>query len=376
MKFTVEKTAPESRARVGTLTTPNGTIATPVFMPVGTAGAVKALSASEVRGLGAEIILGNTYHLHIRPGEKLIEQFGGLAKWSSWNGPILTDSGGYQAYSLGRSKNRLAKITDEGVRFRSHIDGTALFFTPENVLDIQSALRSDIAMVLDDCPPIEAIERRVETAVARTTDWARRSVEYWQKERMGEEGRALFGIIQGGLFEELRRRSAEEIQTMPFDGIAVGGVAIASEGKEKINRAVDYVAPILDPQRPHYLMGVGEPGDLIRMVHRGIDMFDCVLPTRLGRHGAFWVTDGYVLHNLRQHQYFADGAPLDPNCDCETCQRYSRSYLRHLFMYNEILALRALSVHNLAILLTLMSNIRRSIHSGTFTADYAAFLRS
>jgi queuine tRNA-ribosyltransferase len=374
MKFRVTATQSGSLARAGVLETPNGSIKTPTFMPVGTSGAVKTLSAEEVKSLGAEIILGNTYHLHIRPGEKVIEKFGGLSKWSNWNKPILTDSGGYQAYSLGRAKNKLSKITEEGVKFRSHIDGKLLFFSPENVLDIQRSLDSDIAMVIDDCPPIEATEKRVRQAVYRTTDWAKRSIEYWQQQKMGERGRALFGIIQGGLFKELREQSAREIQELPFDGIAVGGVAIASEGKEKINKAVDYVAHLLDKSRPHYLMGVGEPADLIRMVDKGMDMFDCVLPTRLARHGSFWTTEDYQLKTISHAAYTEDSAPLDQNCQCPTCQKYTRSYLRHLFMVNESLAMRALSIHNLSVLLELMKRIRASIENDTFKAEFSDYV--
>lgn len=374
MNFRVTATQSGSLARTGVLETPNGSIITPAFMPVGTSGAVKTLSAEEVKSLGAEIILGNTYHLHIRPGEKVIEKFGGLSKWSNWNGPILTDSGGYQAYSLGRAKNKLSKITEEGVKFRSHIDGKLLFFSPENVLDIQKSLNSDIAMVIDDCPPIEATEKRVRQAVYRTTDWAKRSIEYWQQQKMGEQGRALFGIIQGGLFKELREQSAQEIQELPFDGIAVGGVAIASEGKEKINKAVDYVAHLLDKSRPHYLMGVGEPADLIRMVDKGMDMFDCVLPTRLARHGSFWTTEDYRLKTISHAAYTEDSAPLDQNCQCPTCQKYTRSYLRHLFMVNESLAMRALSIHNLSVLLELMKRIRASIENDTFKTEFSDYV--
>lgn len=374
MNFRVTATQSGSLARTGVLETPNGSIKTPTFMPVGTSGAVKTLSAEEVKSLGAEIILGNTYHLHIRPGEKVIEKFGGLSKWSNWNGPTLTDSGGYQAYSLGRAKNKLSKITEEGVKFRSHIDGKLLFFSPENVLDIQKSLNSDIAMVIDDCPPIEATEKRVRQAVYRTTDWAKRSIEYWQQQKMGEQGRALFGIIQGGLFKELREQSAREIQELPFDGIAVGGVAIASEGKEKINKAVDYVAHLLDKSRPHYLMGVGEPADLIRMVDKGMDMFDCVLPTRLARHGSFWTTEDYQLKTISHAAYTEDSAPLDQNCQCPTCQKYTRSYLRHLFMVNESLAMRALSIHNLSVLLELMKRIRASIENDTFKTEFSDYV--
>lgn len=342
-------------------------------MPIATAGAVKTLAPWELRDLGAKIILGNSYHLHLRPGEDLIANQGGLASWSSWNGPTLTDSGGYQAYSLSCSTKALAKISDEGVRFRSHLDGRMLFFGSELVLRIQAKLNSDIAMVLDDCPPIEATLSRVETAVKRTTVWAKQSVKYWRDQGMGERGRGLFGIIQGGLLADLRRRSLEEIQALPFDGLAIGGVAIASEGKEKINRAVDLIADNLDPDRPHYLMGVGEPADLIRMIGRGMDMFDCVLPTRLARHGAFWNLDWQRL-NLRRREFQNDPQPLDQRCSCRVCQTFSRAYLRHLYMSGETLAGRAVSYHNLAIIFCLIKEIRDSITAQTFRERFRSFL--
>jgi queuine tRNA-ribosyltransferase len=241
------------------------------------------------------------------------------------------------------------------------------------VLDIQAAIGSDIAMVLDDCPPIEATEKRVKSAIIRTREWAQRSINYWQERGMGKEGRAIFGIIQGGLFEEFRKESLNDIQNLPFDGIAIGGVAIASEGKEKINKAVEYIASDLDPSRPHYLMGVGEPEDLIRMVHKGMDMFDCVLPTRLARHGTFWTKD-FNKNDIRNARFTKDEKSLDPECDCKMCQNFSRSYLRHLFMTSESFAMRALSYHNLYFILRLMEDIRESIEADTFTEKYARYL--
>lgn len=373
MKFTVKKTASSSLARLGELDTPRGLIQTPVFMPVATQGAVKSLSSEELQSLGSEIILGNTYHLHLRPGEELIASQGGLHSWMNWSGPILTDSGGYQAYSLGATRAKTAKTTNDGVRFYSHIDGSKHEFTAESVLDIQAKLGSDIAMVLDDCPPIEATEKRVKSAIIRTREWAEQSVAYWQSKRMGEQGRAIFGIVQGGLFEQLRHESLKDIQSLPFDGIAVGGVAIASEGKEKINKAVEYVAKDLDLKRPHYLMGVGYPEDIIRMVHNGIDMFDCVLPTRLARHGAFWTLD-YEKRNLRNAGFAQSTEPLDPKCSCPVCQKYTASYLRHLVITNEMLGLRALTIHNLHIYFELMRNIRQAIQDDTFTKQFAKYL--
>jgi len=374
MKFNVTAQQSGSLARTGVIETPHGAVTTPVFMPVGTAGIVKTLAPWEMEELGADIILGNTYHLHLRPGEKIIAKLGSLQKWSAWNKPILTDSGGYQAYSLGETRGQAARTSDEGVNFSSHIDGKKLFFTPENVLDIQASLGSDIAMVLDDCPPIEATKERVALAVQRTGDWAKRSIDYWQKEGMGESGRAIFGIIQGGVHEDLRKVSTQQIQDLPFDGIAVGGVAIESEGKDKINKAVEFVAQDLDLRRPHYLMGVGEPIDLIRMVNQGIDMFDCVIPTRFARHGSFWVKENFARRSIALAEYVTDNQPLDPDCACRICQTFSRSYLRHLFMNKEMFALRALSYHNLHVLLSLMTDIRASIVDQTFLKRYGSYL--
>ncbi len=374
MKFHVKHNDPHTRARVGTLETPHGVIQTPVFMPVATAGAIKTLAPWEVQELGAEIILGNTYHLHLRPGEELIAKRGGYSRWTQWNGPILTDSGGYQAYSLGATRAKSAKTTNDGVRFYSHIDGSKHEFTPEGVLDIQAKLGSDVVMPLDDCPPIEATHKRVESAVIRTRDWAERTVKYWQEQNLGQLGAGLFGIVQGGLFEDLRQQSLDDIQKLPFDGIAVGGVAIASEGKEKINKAVEYVAAGLDPARPHYLMGVGYPDDIIRMVAQGFDMFDCVLPTRLARHGVFWTTE-LGQHNIMSAKYRVDATPLDPRCGCRICQTFTREYLRHLYSTGETLAGRALTYHNLSVTLRLMERIRASIVAGTFRDDFAAILK-
>jgi len=371
MKFKVIKTLTDSLARTGEIETKHGKISTPVFMPVGTYGAVRGVMPWELNELGTEIILGNTYHLHLRPGEDLISKHGGLQAWSQWNKPILTDSGGYQAYSLGTTRLNSAKTTDEGVTFQSHIDGKKLQFTPENVLDIQAKLGSDIAMVLDDCPPIEASKGRVAEAVQRTTDWAKKSLEH--KNTLADSP-AIFGIIQGGLHQDLRQKSAKEIQELPFDGIAVGGVAIESEGKDLMNKAVDFVAKSLDKARPHYLMGVGEPVDLIRMVDKGMDMFDCVIPTRYARHGSFWLTDGFSRENIDAAKNTNDEGQLDPNCHCQTCQTFSRSYLRHLYQANEINAARALSIHNLYLLINLMKEIRESIGAGDFRQKYQKYL--
>lgn len=389
MKFSARHTAKNSRARIGSLTTPHGEVQTPVFMPVATSGAIKTLSPEEVKNLGAEIILGNTYHLHLRPGEELIAAEGGLQKWMNWPGPILTDSGGYQAFSLGATRSKSAKTTDEGVRFFSHLDGQKLFFTPESAIDIQLKLGSDIVMVLDDCAPFPATERRLYAAVKRTGEWAKRSTEHWQKllhpnlkdsplpvESTGRglslTEKGLFGIVQGGLNKDLRQQSLKDIQDLPFDGIAIGGVSVG-EGKQNMLSAVDFIAKDLDPTRPHYLMGVGEPIDLIRMIHRGIDMFDCVLPTRLARHGAFWTTD-FRRENIRRAKFVQQAGPLDEKCGCPTCQVYSASYLRHLIMTGETFGLRLLSIHNLWTIFELIRQIRLSIADDSFANRYQQYL--
>lgn len=366
MIFEVSRTSSRSLARIGVLQSDHGEVATPVFMPLATSGAVKTLSGWEVEELGAQIVLGNTYHLHLRPGEKLIARQGGLHRWMSWNGAILTDSGGFQAFSLGESRAKKAKTDEDGVTFYSHLDGRQLRFTSESVLDIQLSLGSDIVMVLDDCPPYPASRKRLDMALSRTAHWAEQSISYWRRKR--RKGKAIFGIVQGGVIAQLRRRSLQQIQQLPFDGLAIGGVSVG-EGKAKMEESVEAIASELDPNRPHYLMGVGEPVDLIRMVARGIDMFDCVLPTRLARHGSFWDWD-FVRHNLSQARFKADKRPLDERCRCRYCQRYSRSYLAHLLSSGEVLGIRALSYHNLFVYLELMKKIRLCIAEGSFERTF------
>ena len=394
MKFKIENTSKGTLARVGKLETPHGIVETPVFMPVATAGAVKTLSSLELEELGAQIILGNTYHLHIRPGEDLIDEFDGLHKWMNWDGPILTDSGGYQAFSLGATKGKLAKISEDDVRFYSHIDGAKLIFTPQKVIDIQNKLNSDIVMVLDDCAPYPATDKRLFKAVKRTGEWAKKSIDYWQERGLDKSGKGLFGIIQGGMNEELRKQSTKDINDLPFDGIAIGGVSVG-ESKENMVKTVDYIKDDIDPARPHYLMGVGEPDDLIRMVSRGMDMFDCVLPTRYARHGAFWTrldsldsskrggvkeesknneAPDYKRLDIKKSSMTHDKEPLDKNCKCITCQNYSRSYLRHLFLTKESLGMRAMSYHNLYVLFTLMKDIRSHIIADDFSSFYKKYI--
>jgi len=347
------------RARTGTLTLPgkhgqNHQIHTPQFMPVGTVGSVKGVTTSEVRNAGAEIILGNTYHLYLRPGHERIERLGGLHQFMNWDGPILTDSGGFQVFSL----SELNKIDDDGVTFKSHIDGSTHRFTPEVSMEIQRALESDIVMAFDECPPYPAEPERVEAAMKRTFEWAKRGLEVPLKPHQNR-----FGIIQGGLSEELRMKSAAELSTLPFDGFAIGGLSIG-ETPELMQSMCKTTAPFLPIDKPKYLMGVGRPEDLIECVRGGVDLFDCVMPTRNARNGQVFTSTGKL--NIRNAEFADDERPLDENCDCDTCRNYSRAYLRHLFAAGEILALRLNTIHNLQFYLDLMHQIREAIDQNRF----------
>ncbi len=348
-------------ARAGTLHTSRGDLSTPVFMPVGTAGSVKAVTPRELRECGAGLILGNTYHLYLRPGHETVSSLGGLHRFMNWDGPILTDSGGFQVFSLAD----LRKITDEGVTFRSHIDGSLHTLTPESSMQIQSALGSDIAMLFDECPPLPADRDEVERAVKRTTDWARRSVAAYRGPGVA------FGIVQGGTFEDLRRRSAEELLELDLPGYAIGGVSVG-EGQEWIGRIAASTAARLPSERPRYLMGVGTPRDLVEGVAAGIDMFDCVMPTRNARNGTLFTARGKM--HIKRAAYKDDPAPLDESCRCETCRDYSRAYLRHLFQSGEVLSSRLLTIHNLFYYLNLMRRIREAIVAGSFEAFRREFL--
>lgn len=343
----------DGAARLGRLYTPHGVVDTPVFMPVGTQGTVKAMTPEELRVLGAQMILGNTYHLYLRPGVEIIREAGGLHQFMHWDGPILTDSGGYQVFSLAP----LRRLTAEGVIFRSHLDGSEHLFTPEKVVAIQEALGSDIAMVLDECPPYPASWEEVAAAVARTTAWAGRSLAAQTTKQ------ALFGIVQGGVYRDLREQSARELVALDFPGYAIGGLSVG-EPKELMYQVLDWTVPLLPPEKPRYLMGVGHPDDIIEAVARGVDMFDCVLPTRLGRHGGALTSFGRL--NIRNACYARDFGPLLPGCDCYTCQNYSRAYIHHLVRAGEILGLRLLTTHNLHFLLKLTREIRVAIGRGEF----------
>jgi queuine tRNA-ribosyltransferase len=353
-------TAVDGGARAGVLETAHGPVETPVFMPVGTKASVKAMLPSELRDLGARIVLANAYHLYFRPGAELIDEMGGVARFSGWDGPVLTDSGGFQVFSLLHTATR---IDDEGVRFRSVYDGSRHHFTPEVAMRVQRLLRSDIAMAFDECPPAGVDRARVEAAVRRTGLWAARS-----RAQPRAEGQLGFGIVQGGIDLELRRRSAEEIVGIGFDGYAVGGLSVGEE-REAMLETLAATTELLPADRARYLMGVGDPQGLIEGIARGVDMFDCVLPTRLGRTGSALVPGGRI--NLRNAAYATDHRPLVDGCACPACTGFSRAYIRHLVTQSEISGLRLLTVHNLHHLLGLAARARAAIAAGRF-ADLRA----
>lgn len=329
-------------------------ILTPVFMPVGTVGSVKAMTVGELRQMQAQIILGNTYHLYLRPGHKRVENLGELHRFMNWDGPILTDSGGFQVFSL----SGLNRIDEEGVTFQSHIDGSYHRFTPELSMEIQSALGSDIVMAFDQCPPYPASREQVQDAMRRTLAWAERGLRFPLKAHQ-----ARFGIVQGGLYEDLRVQSASEITGLPFDGFAIGGLSIG-ETPELMQKMAGFTAPLLPRDKPRYLMGVGRPEDLVEGVRAGIDLFDCVMPTRNARNGQLFTSRGKV--NIKNSRYLDDPSPLDPECPCETCTQYSRAYLRHLFICGEVLSARLNTVHNLTYYLGLMRQMRAAILENRF----------
>ncbi len=358
-----ELSATDGAARTGVLSTPRGEILTPAFMPVGTAGTVKAMLPQSVREAGADILLGNTYHLMLRPGAERIARLGGLHKFMDWQRPILTDSGGFQVMSL----SQLRKITEEGVRFQSHIDGHSEFLSPERAMEIQRLLGSDIQMVLDECPAFGATESEIEKSLALSMRWARRS-----KIAFGEQpGRTCFGIVQGGVFPHLRMRSALALQEIGFEGYAVGGLAVG-EGQTAMFDTLDASMPHLPADRPRYLMGVGKPDDIVGAVLRGIDMFDCVLPTRSGRNGQAFTWSGPL--NLKNARHAEDQSPLDPDCRCPACRQFSRAYLHHVVKSGEIIAAMLLTWHNLTFYQDLMARLRAAISEGR-AGDFAAIFR-
>lgn len=359
--FTLKTT--DNKARRGFLNTAHGTIQTPAFMPVGTAATVKALKLSDVKKSGAEIILGNTYHLMLRPTAELIEELGGLHKFMGWNGPILTDSGGFQVMSL----SNIRKISDDGVEFSSHIDGSKHFLTPERSIEIQHKLGSDITMIFDECVKFPATYEESKQAMERSISWAKRSKAAFKK----REGYAIFGIVQGSTFSDLRKTSAAELIKIGFDGYAIGGLAVG-EGQKIMFATLDYISDFLPEDKPRYLMGVGKPSDIVGAVVRGVDMFDCVIPTRSGRTGQAFVRDGII--NIRNAKYREDKNPLDEKCLCYACKNHSRAYLHHLAKSNEILASMLLSEHNIFYYQDLMREIRHHIEEKTFNKFVKNFL--
>lgn len=344
-----------TKARRGRVNTPHGPIETPVFMPVGTAGTVKAMKPEEVRDMGAQIILGNTYHLYLRPGHEVVKAAGGLHKFMNWERAILTDSGGFQVFSLGAMR----KISEEGVEFRSHIDGSKHMLSPEKSMEIQNALGSDIMMAFDECAPYPADRNYVKNSLERTTRWLKRCKEYHKN----TEQQSLFGIMQGGMYKDLRKQSAEEIVELDLPGYAIGGLSVG-EPKEIMYEVMDDCVDFLPADKPRYLMGVGSPDCLFEGVERGIDMFDCVLPTRIARHGMAMTSQGRV--NIKNAKYERDFTSLDPNCDCYTCRNYSKAYLRHLFKSDEILSSMLMTTHNLHFLVNTMAGIRKAIEEDRF----------
>jgi queuine tRNA-ribosyltransferase len=360
--FTLLKECSVTGARAGILHTPHGDIPTPVFMPVGTQATVKAMSPEELKEIGAGIILSNTYHLYLRPGHELIHEAGGLHRFMNWDRAILTDSGGFQVFSLGA----LRKIEEKGVTFRSHLDGSEHFLSPEKAVEIQEALGSDIAMVLDECAPYPAERSYIEDSLARTTRWAERCLQAHKSSKQ-----ALFGIVQGGMYADLRKESALQLVALDFPGYGIGGLSVG-EPAELMYDMLDETLPLLPTNKPRYLMGVGTADYIIESVKRGIDMFDCVLPTRIARNGTIMTRDGYL--TVRNAPYARDFNPLEEGCNCYACRNYTRAYVRHLIKANEIFGLRLTTYHNLFVLVHFMARIRESILNGTFPDLYEDFI--
>ena len=365
----------ESKARHGRITTAHGVIKTPAFMPVGTQGTVKSVTPNELRALSTQIILGNTYHLFVRPGIDVIRHFGGLHRFMNWSGPILTDSGGYQIFSLAK----LRKITDEGVHFQNHVDGTPAFISPEVAMEIQAVLGSDIAMVLDECPPWPCDYDYAARSAEMTARWARRCKVEAASSRFSKDTRQdaastsqlVFGIVQGATFADLRRQSAEALVEIGFDGYAVGGVSVG-EPQEEMMQAIDSSEPFLPADKPRYAMGLGMPPQMLEMIARGIDMFDCVLPTRLARNGTAFTAAGTL--NLKNAEFAMQKGPIEENCVCPACSEFSRGYIRHLVKAEEILGLRHITLHNLHFYLDLMTRARAAIENGSFNSFRKTFV--
>ena len=371
LTFQLEKLDPGSEARLGRIRTAHAEIETPVFMPVGTQGSVKAITQEMLEELDARIILGNTYHLFLRPGHETILHLGGLHRFIAWDRAMLTDSGGFQVFSLGE----LRKIREEGVEFRSHLDGSRQFLSPEVSMRIQHALGADIMMCFDECTPYPATHQQARESLELTTRWSLRSRREFDRldgtERSAAQSPSLFGIVQGSVFHDLRRQSLDQLLEIGFEGYAIGGLSVGEE-KSLMYDTVEFTAPQLPSSQPRYLMGVGTPADLIECVARGVDMFDCVMPTRNARNGQVFTSDGKL--NVRNARFARDERPLDERCDCPVCRRHSRAYLRHLYQAGEMLAATLCSYHNLAFYLDTMRRIRQSIALGDFTAFRSSFL--
>ena len=363
MKIKYELIKNTGKARLGKLKTNYGTFDTPMFMPVGTLANVKTLTPEELYNMNSAVILSNTYHLWLRPGEDIVDKAGGLHKFMNYNGPILTDSGGFQVFSLAKKKD----ITEEGVYFKSHLDGKRLFLTPELSIQIQNKLDSDIAMSFDECIPYPATYEYAKQSTERTIRWAKRGKDVHSNSRQ-----SLFGIVQGGEYEDLRKYSAEETVKLDFDGYAIGGTSVG-EDKDTMYKMIDYAIKYLPLDKPRYLMGVGEPIDLLEGVERGIDMFDCVLPTRLARHGNAFTRKGRI--NLKNLKYKEDFTPIEDNCDCYTCKNYTKAYIRHLITCEEMLGGRLLSIHNIRFLIKEMEEIRESIKNDKFLSYKEEFIK-
>lgn len=361
--FDLLKIDSDTRARKGRITTSHGEINTPIFMPVGTQATVKAMSSDELKEINSEIILGNTYHLYLRPGHQLIEKAGGLHEFMNWDRPILTDSGGFQVFSL----SDLREIKEEGVYFQSHLDGSKHFISPEKSIKIQNALGADIVMAFDECPPQPSNYDYVENSLERTIRWAERS-----KDAMNNDKQTLFGIIQGGIFKDLREKSIKEMTNIGFPGYAIGGLSVG-EAKKDMLETLDYTVPLMSDSKPRYLMGVGTPEDLIEGVMRGVDMFDCVMPTRIARHGSIYTSEGRI--TIRNATYKEDLTAPDHGCDCYVCKNYTRAYIRHLLKRNEILGVRLTTYHNLYFFINLMQRIKDSIANHNFLSFREKFYK-
>lgn len=366
VKYELLKTEKYTKARLGKLHTNHGVVDTPMFMPVGTRATVKTLSPEELYDVHSGIILANTYHLWLRPGEDIVEKAGGLHKFMNYKGPILTDSGGFQVFSL--AKNKKKDITEEGVHFKSHIDGSNLFLTPEKSIEIQNKLNSDIAMSFDECPPASADYAYMKNSIERTIRWAKRG-----KEAHKNPNQSLFGIVQGGAYKDLRAYSAKETVKLDFDGYSVGGVANDGESKEDMYKAIDYSIPYIPEDKVRYLMGVGDPVDIIEGVIRGIDIFDCVLPTRLARHGNAFTRYGKI--NVKNAKYKEDFTPLEDTCDCYCCKNYTKAYIRHLLSVDEVFGKRLLSIHNIRFLIRLTEELRKAIKEDRILEYKEEFLK-